>query len=221
MSEPLVLPRELEYACGMDWGYHGAGVILWVACLYDQRLHVVREWKFTQLVDEEIAEGFHKRTKALRVRVRYVAGDPSMWIADGRNRARGQSRAETLLRAGMPMRKADNARQDGWARMHSLLRVPTDDAGAPIDSPLLTVDESCQYLRRTIPAQRSSKTDPDDVDTTGDDHGVDALRYFCMSRPWPSRRAIAPRPPKGTAGALAAELRDGQARAVIGATNVA
>ena len=32
-----------------------------------------------------------ERTKELGVTVRYVAGDPSMWIRDGRNARRGQS----------------------------------------------------------------------------------------------------------------------------------
>jgi hypothetical protein len=48
--------------------------------------------------------------------------------------------------------------------MHSWLRVPKDEAGHVTGAPLLTIDVSCAYLRRTIPAQRSSKNDPDDVD---------------------------------------------------------
>lgn len=171
----------------MDWGFNGPGVILWAAAMPSGALHIAREWRFSELVDEEIAAGFHARTKQMRVKVRYVAGDWSMWIRDGRSKNRGQSRAETLIRAGMPLRKAENAREDGWSRMHSWLRVPKDDTGVPIGPPLLTIDTSCMYLRRTIPSQRSAKANPDDVDTTGDDHGVDALRYLLMSRPSPSQ----------------------------------
>lgn len=189
MTEPLYLPREIEYVCGFDWGFHAAGVILWGACLPDHRLHIVREWKFTELVDEEVAAGYKTRTRALGVKVRYIAADPSMWIRDGRTKNRGQSRAETLIRAGMPMRKAENAREDGWARLHSLFRVPADDTGRRIGDPLLTVDETCRYLRRTIPAQQSDKLNADDLNTKGEDHGVDALRYLAMSRPAPTRVA--------------------------------
>jgi hypothetical protein len=222
LSRPdLVLPRELEYVAGMDWGINEPGCIVWTACLPMHRLHVLREWKFTGLADEEIAEGYLARTKDLKVHVRYVAGDPSMWIRDGRNARRGQSRAETLIRAGMPLRKAENAREDGWSRLHSLLRIPRNDDGAVTGEPLLTIDEACAYLRRTIPAAQSDKLNADDVNTRGDDHGLDALRYMAMSRPAPTTRWQEPRPPKGTMGYLLDELRGQASRhAVLGAGNV-
>jgi hypothetical protein len=222
MSVQLWLPPDLEYFCSMDWGYHAPGVILWWAALPEHRLHIVREWKFKGLADEEIAAGYHARTKRYGFRrIRYVAGDPSMWIRDGRNATRGQSRAETFTRARMPMKKAENAREDGWARVHSLLRVPTDDEGRVIGAPLLTVDESCAYLRRSLPALVSDKLNADDVDTKGDDHGGDAVRYGAMSRPMPTvfrvERPIVP----GTVGALLAEAMAGaSASPTLGAGNV-
>lgn len=185
-SDTLYLPRDLTFVCGFDWGFHSPGCILWAAVMPGHRIHVVREWKFTDTVDEDIAAGWKSRTKALGIKVQYVAADPSMWIRDGRNASRGQSRAETFIRAGMPMRKAENARPDGWSRLHSFLRVPTDDRGNATGEPLLTVDETCRYLRRSIPAQQSDKTNADDIDTNGDDHGADALRYLVMSRPNPA-----------------------------------
>lgn len=221
MSLDLILPRELEYVAGMDWGHLSPGCIGWAACLPNHRLHILREWKFKELADEDIAAGYLKRTKALGITVRYVAGDPSMWIRDGRNARRGQSRAETLIRAGMPMRKAENAREDGWSRLHSLLRVPRDDDGTIIGEPLLTIDETCTYLRRTIPAAQSDRLNADDVNTKGDDHGLDMLRYLAMSRPSPTQQWHAAPPPKGTAGHLLNELRAGLGRmAVLGAGNV-
>lgn len=180
----LVLPKQLTYVAAMDWGHNKPGVIGWAALWGDHRIHVVREWKFVGQDDDQIAAGYHARTKALGVQVLYVAGDPSMWIRDGRG-TRGQSRAETLMRARMPLRKAENARVDGWSRLHTYLAIPKDDDGAIVGDPLLTVDAACKYLIRTIPAQRSDKTDADDVDTSGDDHGVDMLRYLVMSRPAP------------------------------------
>ena len=101
---PLYLPRELTWVAAMDWGMHSPGCIGWAGILPDGRLHVIREWKFRELVDEDIADGFKKRTKELGIRVLYVAGNPSMWIRDGRSATRGQSRAETFIRAGLPMR---------------------------------------------------------------------------------------------------------------------
>jgi hypothetical protein len=69
------------------------------------------------------------------------------------------------------------------------------------------MDPSCRYLLRTLPIQEQSPHDADDVDTHGDDHGVDALRYLANSRPSPTRsRADAP-PVKGTVAYDVAELR--------------
>ena len=216
----LELPAEIEFFCSMDWGYHAPGVIGWWAALPEHRLHIYRCWKFRLLADEEIAAGFHERTKRYGIeRVRYIAGDPSMWIRDGRNATRGQSRAETFLRAGLPMRKAENAREDGWARVHSLLRIPTDDSGRVIGEPLLTVDAhpSCDYLRRSIPALVSDKLNADDVETRGDDHGGDMVRYGAMSRPSPTifRTKEKPLHPM-LEEALAASV----SRGVLGSANV-
>lgn len=220
-SDALCLPRDLTFVGAMDWGHNEPGCIGWAAVMPGHRIHVVREWKFTGLADEEIAAGWKKRTKELGIRVQYVAGDPSMWIRDGRNVHRGQSRAETLIRAGMPLKKAENARADGWSRLHSFLRVPTDDAGDVMGEPLLTIDETCAYLRKTIPAQQSAKDDADDVNTKGDDHGVDMLRYLVMSRPHPMLAAVDTRPKPGTVGAMLEEVLAGASqRPVLGSANV-
>jgi hypothetical protein len=96
-------------------------------------------------------------------------------------------------------------------------------AEAPDGTPWLTVagDPHCRYLRRSLPAQMSDKHDADDINTNGDDHAVDALRYGAMSRPAPTRFTRDDRPPKGSAGALLAELRAGIGRpGVLGAGNV-
>jgi hypothetical protein len=219
-ADVLVLPRQLTWVAAMDWGHNAPGCIGWAA-VWDgpsgPRMHVLREWKFTDLEDELIADGYKKRTRELGIQPIYVAGDPSMWIRDGRNASRGQSRAETLIRSGMPLRKAENARPDGWSRLHSWLRIPTNDESLVIGEPMLTIDETCKYLIRTIPAQRSDKTDAEDVDTKGDDHGVDMLRYLVMSRPMPIARA---RQEKKLNPMLEEALAASSAREPLGSQNV-
>ena len=226
MSLDLVLSRDLECFASMDWGRLRPGLIAWWMVLPaepETRYHVVAEWKFQGLDDEDIADGYHEHCRFFKLKPHYVAGDPSMWIADGRNRARGQSRGETLTRSRMPMRKALNDRVSGWSRLARLLRVPVDRAGASTgEPPILTIDEACPYLVRAIPALRSSATNAVDVDTTGDDHGGDSLRYGAASRPMPAgwgRRAVPPT--QGSAGALLEEMRGHLGRAaVLGAENV-
>jgi len=171
----LVLPRDTSVFCSMDWGFNAPGVCLWWAHVGDGHWHIVRELKFQY----ESAETVAQRWKALMwelglKKVSYIAADPSMWAKTGHGR--GESIAETLQRHGLPMLRGDNDRKNGWQRCHELLRK------APDGRPWLTVDVLCTYGVRSLPAQMSDRTDPDDVDTGGDDHWVDAWRYGAMSR---------------------------------------
>jgi len=222
---PVMLSRDLECFASMDWGRLKPGCFAWwmaIPAEPETRYHIVAEWKFQGLDDEDIADGYHEMCKFLSLKPKYIAGDPSMWIADGRNRARGQSRGETFQKCRMPMKKALNDRVSGWARLARMLRVPVDATGAPTGAlPILTIDQSCAYLIRSLPALRSDRTNAEDVDTNGDDHGGDCVRYGAASRPMPANKWIAPPPPKGTMGDLLHQLRGAGARqAVLGADNV-
>ena len=44
----------------------------------------------------------------------------------------------------------------------------------------------CVTTIRTIPGLVRDKNDPDDVDTTGEDHPADTCRYGVMARPTPT-----------------------------------
>jgi hypothetical protein len=167
----------------MDWGYNQPGCMLWVVHLLDGHYHVARELKFHGRSAEDVAEEITRiTTHELGVRLSYIAADPSMFNKTGLGTMwRGESMGEVLKRARLPMRPSDRDRFNGWLRVHELLRE------APDGTPWLTVEPTCRYLLRTIPAATQDKNDPDDVDTTIDDHGLDALRYWAMSRPAPSR----------------------------------
>lgn len=73
----------------------------------------------------------------------------------------------------MPARKAD--RLTGWNRMRRLL----SQAGEP-DRPGLYVARSCEYFWATVPSLARDSRRIEDVDTTGPDHGADAVRYGCL-----------------------------------------
>jgi hypothetical protein len=62
----------------------------------------------------------------------------------------------------------------GWARIDELLRIQEDGY------PLLQVYDTCRDLIRTLPAMPRDKKNPEDVDTTTEDHLADALRYGAM-----------------------------------------
>jgi hypothetical protein len=41
---------------------------------------------------------------------------------------------------------------------------------------------TCPYLIESLPALPMDKKNPEDVDTTSNDHAADALRYLCKER---------------------------------------
>lgn len=173
----IEVARDLFWFGSLDWGFNAPGVMLWWAVLPDGHLHVVRELKFQARPVESVAGDIQKVTRELGVKLKYIAADPAIWQQTGHGR--GESVAETLQRYGLPVIKADNDRYNGWLRCHEVLR------DAPDGAPWMTVSPDCRYLVRSVPSQQSAKSDPDDIDTGGDDHAVDAWRYGVMSRPLP------------------------------------
>lgn len=125
---------------------------------------------------EKVAAGIVQRSKDEKYA--FTAVDPSMFIENG-----GPSLAEQLRRYGVPNRPADNSRVAGWNQVRQRLRGENDE-----DGPLWYVMSTGTELIRTLPGLQHDETDPEDLDTEGEDHAGDELRYACMSRP----RAIVP-----------------------------
>lgn len=103
----------------------------------------------------------------------YIAADPSMWKVDG-----GPSIAETMLRYGVVLRKADNSRLPGYIQVRQ--RINGDE-----DGPMLYATRNCHDgFWRTMPDLVMDERKVEDVDTDQEDHAYDDARYACMSRPW-------------------------------------
>ena len=98
----------------------------------------------------------------------------------------GETYADTFQRVGgITCIKGDNQRVLGWGRMRHWLS--NDYMGRP----WWTVDaDLCPYTKRTIGSLVSDKGDPEDLDTTGEDHSGDAHRYGFMARPSPDATIV-------------------------------
>ncbi len=84
--------------------------------------------------------------------------------------------ADEFSRCGVrfdPAKKAD--RITGWNIMRRLLA----DAGQ-VDKPGLYISRSCSYLWETLPTLARDQKRIEDVDSSGPDHGADAVRYGCL-----------------------------------------
>lgn len=128
----------------------------------------------------EVADGILERLRGRRLA--YIAADPSMWKVDG-----GPSIAETMLRRGLVLRKADHSRLTGYVEVRN--RVSGADEG-----PMLYATSNCHAgFWRTMPDLVMDERHIEDVNTDQEDHCYDDVRYACMSRPW-ANMTVAPEP---------------------------
>ena len=58
--------------------------------------------------------------------------------------------------------------------------------------PMMYIFSNCKAFIRTIPLLLYDEHKPEDLDTDGEDHVADEVRYFCMSRPITPRMAGKP-----------------------------
>jgi hypothetical protein len=108
------------------------------------------------------------RSYGLRTRIGYA--DPSIFARDG-----GPSIAEMMIKHVIWAR-ADNKRINGW----QLLRRRLIGVGG---APLIYFLETCNDTIRTLPVLQHDEKNAEDLDTDGEDHAADEVRYACTSRP--------------------------------------
>jgi hypothetical protein len=119
-------------------------------------------------------------------RIRYAVADPAIFIRNG-----GPSIAESMARCRW--RRADNKRFPGWEQVRQRL------AGEIVEGeqrPMMYFADSCEDTFRTLPALQHDEDNPEDLDTDGEDHAADEIRYACMSRPWKPRIILPNQGPK-------------------------
>lgn len=170
----------------VDYGHFAPFCCLWIAFDQDGDAIVYREAYETTLTPRMQCELILKSQKPGE-RIAYTVIDPSTFAKTGV----GVPIAQQYMDAGVPVRRALNARIDGWARVREFLQARP--APNPLDPPRagLRVFSTCTNLLRTLPMLVHDIAKPEDLDSDGEDHAADALRYGLMSRPPRGRRPTA------------------------------
>lgn len=130
-----------------------------------------------KLYAEAVADGIKSRETGDQIT--YGKLDPACFAEDG-----GESIAARMAKRGVHWQPADNSRvgqrgaMGGWDQLRS--RLVGDGDG----NPMLVMFSTCHDSIRTLPALQHDKSRAEDVDTDGEDHAADEIRYACNSRPW-------------------------------------
>jgi hypothetical protein len=192
--EPFEIPDNWKIYRGLDWGYNKPFACGWFAVSEDNVIYHILElygctqtpnegvkWTPPKLFDEiHRIESEHRWLKGKKIT---GIADPAIWDAQT-----GESIADTAAKHQVYFSPGDHKRIPGWMQMH--YRLAFDENGFP----LFYVFKNCKNFIRTIPMLQFDEHKVEDLDTDGEDHIADMVRYVLMSRPIKPRVAAKPDP---------------------------
>ncbi len=199
---PFDIPDYWTKFRSMDWGSAHPFSIGWWAVVQDEFRHDdrriprgaiirYREWYGAprgkpntglKIPAEEVAKGIVSREtdpRGFREKISYGVLDPAAFAVIS-----GPSIGETLQRHGAIFRRADNSRTTRDKRMGGWDQVRARLTGDADGDPMIFFFDTCKDVIRTLPMMQHDENQPEDLDTDGEDHAVDDVRYACLSRPY-------------------------------------
>lgn len=190
--DPFEIPDGWKIYRSFDWGYNKPFSCGWWAVDYEGIAYRILElYGCTKTPNEGLKwtppKVFSEIARIERehrwLRGKHIIGiaDPAIWNAET-----GKSIAEVAADHGVFFTKGDHERIAGWMQVH--YRLAFDDNGFP----MMYVFSNCKAFIRTIPLLQYDEHKPEDLDSDGEDHCADEVRYFCMSRPIKPRMAAKP-----------------------------
>jgi Terminase-like family. len=191
---PFAIPQHwTSRYLGFDWGYHSPFCAVWgavssgkwdngkEAVLPDGRLIpkgaivIYREAWGKGIDNADIAQKIVQLSEIEPGRYEdlIMAADPSIMSHEGGPSINDQFKEVFARHKFSHFRSADNDRISGWSQIRRRLKP---------NPAMLYIFSTCPYLIETLPALAIDEKKPEDLDTTGNDHAADALRYLCKER---------------------------------------
>ena len=180
---PFEIPREWKIVRSFDFGFAKPFSCDWWAIDHEGRAYLILQlygctdtpnegvkWHPDKIFSE--IRRLEREHRWLKDRPIDGVADPSIWDA-----SRGEAIIEAADRHLVYFGKGDNKRLPGWMQCH--YRLAFDEGGRP----MVYFFSTCRAAIRTLPLLQYAEANPEDLDTTQEDHFADSFRYFCMSRP--------------------------------------
>ncbi len=177
--DPFEIPRSWTVVRSFDFGYARPFSLDWWAQSQDGRKFLIKQYYGAASPNVGLrldpatvfANAAEMETNCPELKGRRIIGvaDPSIW-----DRSRGPSVADRADEAGLIFSPGDNKRLAGWMRCHEALRF--DENGGSE----LKFFSTCRDAIRTLPLLTHSRSFPEDLDTDGEDHFADSMRYYLM-----------------------------------------
>lgn len=192
---PFLVPQHWPVWCGIDWGYSRPYSVHWYAVGEDKTMYCIRELygctgepnvgvkqepaevaqQIRQIEDEDV--NIHGHTI-------FRVGDPAIWSSQGT-----ESIGDIFERERITFMKGNNNRINGKMQVHHRLAFDEND------KPKLQFFRTCKHIIRTLPNLVYDEKNVEDVDTDGEDHCYDEMKYVLMENtiPMPKKVVVPPK----------------------------
>ncbi len=187
VQEPFTIPANWNRYICVDWGIAAPHAVYWLARPPDTNsVWVYREQYGANVSTREQARRAAETTRGLNEKIQMIITDPAMWAkerdADG-NRMKSPADYWKEEFAGITdVMKGNNERLQGASIFRECLDWQGIEASDGIEilvPPRLKVFRTCENFIGTVPnlIHAGGDKNSEDVDTTGEDHAYDAVRY--------------------------------------------
>ena len=178
---PFKISKHWVKYLGFDWGYNAPFCAVWGAVSSGKNddgteskipkgaIVIYREYSSNRMSNPDIGRAIKKLSEGEEITI--SEADPSIFKEEG-----GPSIAEQILDSGdgWSFSRADNDRLSGWMEIRRKLLQKPD--------PMIYIFSTCGYLIQSFGSCQVSPKNAEDLDTEGDDHAMDALRYLVKAR---------------------------------------
>jgi len=180
--KPFPVPKHWNRYLGYDWGFRSPFCAVWgaVSSGKDDAGNEVPYPKGAIVIYRELWGKQVENTEQAR-RIAELSGREQVFTAADTaifNDQGGISIGEQMNKVlseyrHPPLQPADKDRLSGWSQIRQRLMAKPA---------MLYFFTTCPYLIDSIPSLQYDPRKPEDLDSTGNDHGADAVRYLCKAR---------------------------------------
>lgn len=190
---PFEIPTDWRRFFMGDYGLAAATAGYWGAISPEKQLFLYRELNAPGFTYSALGKELSNLTP-MDERIDYWVWDPALWSKEPASSSpltgielieRAYYEASNKQRT-MSSQKGDNNRIIGWGQVREYLKPYQDNNEI---TARLQIFSTCGEFIRTFPSLVYDEHRVEDLDTDGEDHAADALRYGVMSRPNPNLTA--------------------------------
>lgn len=178
---PFDIPPDWDRYICHDYGSNAPMATLWIARPPETKVaYVYREQYGKDYSSNEQIQMAYEASSEMGEKIRAVILDPSIFNKINYKGEKFDSIADDWKDSFNLVLKGDNARVNGWRLVRQMLDWTKAPDGDVLVAPRLKIFTTCHNLIRTLPDLKVNENLVEDVDSDGEDHAADALRYGLM-----------------------------------------